>query len=373
MRYLLILIVALSLTLQACSQDDQDLTPSRLRGLSSDESTGNAALLMETNFQYAKRDLPRLKAILTDTNARYGFNSVVTQGNSTRNDVMNAITSNVAKVGPDGTFFLFMAGHGSPNGYLQTFDGNMINFRHVKQAIVNGRTVPFRRLVIFLFSCYSGNWISGTNPVKAIEDNAYADISIAVKAGPEPYREVVVMTSSNAQQQSFSDQYGTQFGTSIVKAFGVLGRSSTQPTVKDFFDQIVRGVSSSTPEYRAIPETILEEKLFNDAVVQPQPIPQSIPEYAVALGDVQQDQSMTFFVAADSKISSVSICQNTAEACAADPKGIIHLSKSALNIAQRAVFQSPGRLKLKPGLVHIYLYPAGAVTPVVGKINLSAR
>src|SRR5207253_1526290 len=89
-------------------------------------------------------------------------------------DIIASVKKYAPDVGEQGTLFIYMAGHGSPKGNLETNDGSFINFTGIRAALGEVRAgKKFKRLVVVVFSCYAGNWVDGPNAVGKDDGMAY--------------------------------------------------------------------------------------------------------------------------------------------------------------------------------------------------------
>ncbi len=329
-----------------------------IRGLSASTNGGNVALLMETNFEYSIPDTNNLKAVLSDPTGNYGFSDITVKQNTMVNDLMNSVTTAAGKVGSDGTLFIYIGGHGSPNGYLQTFDNQFVEFASVQKAIVKGRTSQFRRLVVVIFSCYAGTWIDKANTTlnklstqttnTTVNGLLNSDGSAAL-----PYKELLVITSSGSENQSYGSDLnsGTFFGQAIKKSFAA-NKGKSGYKMRDFLDSVVKLGSTqineyTVPQYKVVPASILDENLINDGNAVPTtpstPIATSL--YASLLDQLGSDNS-GFQVAADITINSVKICLATAESCKSGTAAAVPMNNSATVIAGKKVFDSAGSYSL---------------------------
>jgi hypothetical protein len=255
----------------------------QLEGLSSSPTADNVALLFETNVSAARRDVQRLTAALGDPNARYNY-TTHSKYSATKANITAMVAEHASAVSSDGTLFLFMAGHGSPNGYLSTPSG-FLNFDDIAAALRQTRTAAFRRLVVVVFSCYAGNWVDGPSPVRpdakhllateVADQEMVKNISAAFNAGEFKtldgaplFSEMVVWASSHKTRQSWFSGNGSMFIEEFAREFA--SRSAARdagevPLMGEFIQAVEDATDRRTerPVHKITPEALLAEPLFN--------------------------------------------------------------------------------------------------------------
>lgn len=262
--------VGVSILVAACGAK-----PSRpissTEGLSADGDAKNVAVMVMGNVPESANDVNLIDDALSDPVGDYGF-SVVPVARATSTTMLDTIRQKSAEVGENGTLFIYIGAHGSPDGGAQMNDGRLVYYRQVRDALAQGRQSPVHRLVFVIFSCYSGSWINNIDRTDADPehvsdlDAAQAFDELAADQGIL-YEQLMVLTSSSAGQLSYYQPGGTShLAAAFSRTFTALHDQAATATMGDLITGIRSGVRSSTVAYRVMPEAILAEPLFNAAV-----------------------------------------------------------------------------------------------------------
>ena len=340
-------------------------TSAKLDGLSATSNGGNVALLFQANIPEADNDLSILETVLSDSQANYGFD-VKTHSNVSSSAILSDIRKYAPQVGADGTLFLYLAGHGSPNGYMQTYDGSFLNFSDIQKTLARARSAPFKRLVVMVFSCFGGNWIdevsslrladasdastsrgvleSNARTVAGAASSAFGSAAAGSYAGQTLFQEFLVVTSSSTVEESFFSGNGSEFANAISSAWTKLRASGAQKKISDFVDAIVRIVPSSTPQVRASPESILGETLFDAADGSTST---ASTDLYLKLGALKTDGTQDIFVAGDTTVKGVVFCWDTLDHCTAASG--TKFRALTTKVTGRAVFGSAQAMTVTPG------------------------
>ncbi len=223
------------------------------------------------NLPESANDVRLLDEALTDPVGDYGF-KVVPVARATSATMLAAIREKSPEVGENGTLFIYIGSHGSPDGGSQMNDGRLVYYREVRDALAQGRSTPVHRLVFVIFSCYSGAWINNLdrtdgNPAHASDlDAGQAFAELAADQGVL-YDQLLVLTSSSAGQLSYYQPGGnSHLATAFSRTFAGLHERAATATMGDLINGIRSGVRSSTVAYRVMPQAMLLEPLYNSAV-----------------------------------------------------------------------------------------------------------
>lgn len=337
-----------AITLASCAKPaSPSSNRGSVKGITANSNGGNVAVLLETNFQFASTDVRNLKTLLSDPTGNYGFIDIKTNDNTNQYQITQFVKEAAPKVGDDGTLVLYLGGHGSPNGYLQTFDNQFVNFSTIQKAIKQSRTKPFRRLVLFIFSCYSGNWVDQTQGVMdQLAKQTTNDAVNGLSSNDNPYKELLVVTSSSKYVESWSQGAGTAYGNAIMSAYKT-NKNNNSFKMRQFLQEVVtKGTTiqpqdgPAIPQFRAVPESMLEETMTNNGTVTtPQPTSSGI---AVALTDGTGAAASGFVAAADSKVVAIKMCQSTFDQCQNSTQKI-DLRASTIKVTGRNVFDTAGQ------------------------------
>jgi hypothetical protein len=178
-------LLALLLITVACKTTSSDTS------FSAFNDGGNVALLMSASGHtpgYSGlfvSDMSYLNSIISDPTSNFGFHSTMYQDVSYWG-MSQQITAAAQQVGPNGTLLLFITAHGAPNGAIETQGAGygVFTYESIRQALYQSGN-RFRRLVLFVSSCYSGMWMH----------TVYQD--------PNIFDELLVVTSVNPNQLSY--------------------------------------------------------------------------------------------------------------------------------------------------------------------------
>ena len=284
-------VLSLSFSLSSCGGPVPQT--SSVEGLSADGDADNVALLFETNVSAARNDVRRLQTILGDESADYNYD-VSYQFSATKYQITEQVRQKAPLVSEEGTLFLFLAGHGSRNGYLSTPSG-FLNYEDIETALREARETPFRRFVIVVFSCYAGNWVDGPYPVEPRPDEEtlaagqidfdtfdvqaaqqdtvnqiIAALQPSVAANGEPlFEEMLVWASSRKDRQSWFNGNGSMFIQEFERIYNDKKRARDEEGASPSMGEFVEAVNNATdgrterPVYRMLPDEMSAEGLFN--------------------------------------------------------------------------------------------------------------
>lgn len=290
-----IVAVVLSLALVSCGSRDES---SALKFRPYDPNAKNVFLVMgaPNGLAGVPTDVREMAAVLNDTTNGYNWN-VISDSNASKKYILEQLTAQSAAVGENGTLGFYVSGHGSRDGKFMTADG-MLGYSEVAQAIAIGRAQPLRRLMSFNDSCFSGHWVDGNGSLP--EDMAQLNESAEFFADPTP-EEAQALAESQAEIMSnelslVSDKTkadkieqfltfaaskksqtsldmgrskGGAFTWSLRQTFATLKKENRQATMGEFAKKTVDKTWQDTrhhlPVYKAVPESMLNEKVFEYA------------------------------------------------------------------------------------------------------------
>jgi len=196
---------------------------------------------------YVENDPETLMSNITSLNQNFTH---FQDENVTLESAINAVTkySAIDQIGEDGTLFLYIAGHGSPDAQTQLTNGTFLNFTHLHDAIKTSRGgKPIKRLVLMVFSCYSGSWIS------RVQNGRYEEIA----------EQMFIMTSSAANQLSYSGGVNSHFVNAFHAVMKRYFENITDVSLNQFASDIQRSVGSSTPQHWASSQGVGNDTLFS--------------------------------------------------------------------------------------------------------------
>lgn len=285
----------LSLALIGCGSRNES---SSLKFRPYDPNAKNVFLVMgaPNGLAGVPTDVREMAAVLNDTTNGYNWN-VISNSNASKKYILDQLTTQSAAVGENGTLGFYVSGHGSRDGKFMTADG-MLGYSEVAQAIATGRAQPLRRLMSFNDSCFSGHWVDGNGSLP--EDMAQLNESAEFFADPTP-EEAQALAESQAEIMSnelslVSDKAkadkieqfltfaaskksqtsldmgrskGGAFTWSLRQTFATLKKENRQATMGEFAKKTVDKTWQDTrhhlPVYKAVPESLLDEKVFEFA------------------------------------------------------------------------------------------------------------
>lgn len=277
------LLPSVVFSLFACN-NIHDNPSSNVRGLSKPGSSGNVALVFgaSNGLPGIDLDLSNMKTVLADSSAHYNFD--VTQKLDVSPEDLIATTKEFApQVSDGGTLFWYFSGHGGGGTLLA--EGGSVAFATVTKAIKSVRTKPLSRFVVFIDTCNNGDLANDPDAIKSVpassittdgkidhdklaQATADAIVDAADKDSTEGtdklYDELFVMTSSSEYESSSAGSNGSAFTVSVAGAFSDL--KNGQATLGDFAKLVKEKTvdrAGHTPQYRAAPESVLNETLLN--------------------------------------------------------------------------------------------------------------
>jgi hypothetical protein len=201
---------------------------------------------------YVENDPETLMSNLTSLNQNFTH---FQDENVTLASAIDAVKkySAIDQIGEDGTLFLYIAGHGSPDAQTQMTNGTFLNYSHLREAIKTSRNgKPIKRLVLMVFSCYSGSWIP------RVQRETFQDIA----------EQMFVMTSSTPHQLSYSGGVNSHFVNAFHSVMKRYLQNVTDVTLNQFAWDIQRSVGSSTPQHWASGNEVGNDTLFSKQALE---------------------------------------------------------------------------------------------------------
>jgi|GEM_PF-2800986 len=333
---------------------------SELEGFAADSSAENVALLFQGNIPEADNDMNRLEKILADPAGGYNFKAEK-HSSVTSRQILDVVRQRVPAVGPNGTLFLFLAGHGSPNGWLQTNDNSMINFRKIEAAIREVRPQKLKRLVVIIFSCYGGQWINQTMTASLtaadgdgttfFNDQSYSeftaktaaeDFTSGLRADPI-YEQLFIMTAANDRELSYFNGNGSMFIQTLARVFSsIKNEMPSKATMRDLYKRTAAGVSSSHISYRAVPDELVMSEPVLGPTTNTQPTPNLSGDIFVNLGATDAQGTTPLLLAAAAGTQRLLVCAKDIQTCKATPTSDVNLEAAVVQGSGRAFFSARG-------------------------------
>lgn len=287
----------------ACAPAPKDASSTQNLSYDTGSKANRAVLFIGNadNIPGVFQDPPNLERALT--NPQYNFNFKVTRAD--RPMTVDEIKAGAAQAAKDmvdgndrdakGTYFFYFSGHGAENGELLAADRTFY-FKEVADAIKKARgNRAFKRLVIFVDACFSGNLVDGagavTNadsgaggftlapgaiggvglPKVGIDDqaasrylkalNAFADSVVSLRSGL--YEQLVLISSSRKTETSGDSGNGGIGTLAFIDALKTLGNTEGA-TIRMLAEGTIRNATGQTPVYRIEPPEVADEPLFGD-------------------------------------------------------------------------------------------------------------
>jgi hypothetical protein len=324
----------IALLAAACAPVPKDASSTQNLSYDTGSKANRAVLFIGNadNIPGVFQDPPNLERALTSP--QYNFNFKVTRAERPMTaDEIKAGAAQAAKEMIDGdtkdakgTYFFYFSGHGAETGELLAADRTFY-FKEVADAIKKARgNRAFKRLVIFVDACFSGNLVDGNGAVSnsdggtggfalapgaiggvglpkvGIDDqaasrylkalNAFADSVVSLRSG---LYEQLVLISSSRKTETSGDSGGGGIGTlAFIDALRALG-DTEGATIRMLAEGTISNATGQTPVYRIEPPEVADEPLFGDnsqSSSSPGSDPQSSPEpgrKSTAVGDPKTD------------------------------------------------------------------------------------
>jgi hypothetical protein len=303
-------------------------------------ATTNAALFlgMPTQDAWISNNLWPVRDVMAQDP---GFaKNIVAHDNVGKAAALEYIREAAGKVSKDGTLMIMLAGHGSPDGFIQTHDRQFMNSSDVGTAIAEARKNKgrFKRLILFVFSCYSGNWVNGLSPLAASDsfarvdsldkqlfemssdanDQASVELAAGLSRSKGIYEQMLVASSQVYNQLS----YGDFFGRTLASGYKSLMTTDRETAkVGDLFRYVAKNTPSNQPQYRAFPEY----EVLNDYLFKPSPL--SARMEATVVNESGSDV-LAVTVPKELKIKEVRLCEGATAACLTTPGTLVTLTES---------------------------------------------
>jgi hypothetical protein len=300
------------------------------------KSAKNIALILgapsagENRLEGVATDVQAMQTLLS--NPDLGFTVKVVM-NATASDMISAASAAAQQVSNDGTVLIYYSGHGIKDGRLFSQDEQAVRFSSIVDAMAKQRSAPFRRLVVAMDSCFSGQNVNGpgailtgsgssgtsgfglslggpnlphaqivterqqlsmfvdavangSKPFK-VRGRSGTNSALALDGAANPAFEQALFIAASQKSQTSQDagsQYGGVFTFSWRTVLKTMFNDPTK-TMRDMLNATVKQTyafsgGGHTPVFRAVPESILDEKLLSKD--QPNQIPNTIPDSSVS-------------------------------------------------------------------------------------------
>ncbi len=168
---------------------------------------------------------------------------------------------------PEDVIFVYMSSHGMPKdggyagyGYPVLHDSGLLNrsgivdFEEIQAAL---RQLPARRVIWVADTCHSGGALTGMPTVEissksiVLKSDRGFDADLVARAGG---KDMAILTSSRAEQESWAKDDGASFFTEIL-ARGLNETRGRAPVYQLYKDYLEQGVPQAVRAYCANPKT----------------------------------------------------------------------------------------------------------------------
>jgi len=377
--------------LMGCGVTPVTETMSLTRALPFDPSANNVAVLFgaSNGLQGVNTDLRELQKTFSDP--ALGFKVQAHAEASSQSIIANS-AKQAAAVGDNGTLLWYFSGHGAENGLLQT-NGGMLNFASVAKSMREARGKPFKRLIVIVDACFSGNMVDGLTAVRnnysvsnidhessalasgtgfgltAIDEQAavtktlnnafgaFSNQGGAVYRSAPLYEQLLVISAARKSEPSLDlgARAGGAFTMIFRNSLAKLQKSNQQATVRDWVTQVqdsTRRTFGHIPSYRAEPaDLVLNEPLFSTGLNTQNTIgAANIGRTPLFLGLEREVSPDTFdlLMAAPSAVASVAVCNGGAAECQSGAKRDILFNLQG-DVSGSKIFAGTTPIKLTPG------------------------
>lgn len=310
----------------------RELPDSLIKGFSASSGSKNVAVLMSgSHEQHIPKNVRMIREVMSDPNGGYNF-EIIERQKVTNEQAVQATMEAAKKVGPGGTLLWYFSSHGAPNGALRTFS-RQLKLKQITEGIQQARGgVPLKRLVVIVQACFSGQIVNGSAAVQISGTNLVSDdrplstdqymkqlfghgedfyfgntsLEPAPKYG-QLAEQLIVMSASAKGQYSMYSGDGSHFTKALYKTFKSYG-TAHGTTMRTFLNAVQKNTRSSTPQFRAEPESVLDEPLHNPAGGT------APPSIFLKLGNTNSGSS-ALFAAAKTSVDSLMYCLGELTLC----------------------------------------------------------
>ena len=350
----------------------------QVKDLAADKNARNVALIIgaPNDLGGVNRDVAEVSKMFR--NPELGF-QVVVKNRATSRDFIEQTELAARSLDENSTLFWYYSGHGLQDGSLFAQDQQVVHFSQILAAIKRVRSKPFKRLIVVMDSCFSGQNVDGrgaiipasmqsarlTSAVGAV----HKDLNGAAAASDDrPFEEALVIAAARKNQTSLDAgaEYGGIFTASWRSVLTKQFQDRTK-TIRNMVDATIAATVQNsqgqhTPVFRVAPESLLNEPLIGAGPdsSQPSSVPSSGFDAFLALtGNDLDSPYMLAGVPLNSGIDSAFVCQGEVSACRAMPKNQVLATFSLTKLPQitdRLILKSSDSLKLQSGVEYAVIF-----------------
>lgn len=278
MRSWILVLMGLG-TLVSCSAPQS--TRSNLRDLAANKNAKNVALIFG-----AENDLPGVNKDVTElaqlfSNPTFGF-QVNLKDQAASTTMLQESASVAASLDENSTLIWYYSGHGSEDGSLFAQDQQPVYMSEVIAAMQSARKTPFKRLIVVMDSCFSGQNVDGTSAIlSAAESQASLtgavntmhtalNKSVSASANARPFEQAIILAAARSNQTS-ADAGETMGGVFTYSWRTTIGKllQNKSATIAQMLNETISVTKQNgdgdpdaqVPVFRASPSSILNEPL----------------------------------------------------------------------------------------------------------------
>lgn len=362
--------------LASCAQPKPSQS-SRVRDLAANKNAKNIALIFgaENDLPGVERDVISLNKLFQDPT--FGF-QVTVKDRATSTTMIQESGKAAASLDEDSTMIWYYSGHGSEDGSLFAEDQQSVYMRDVINAMAAVRKTPFKRLIVVIDSCFSGQNVDGTAAILSGSEsqaslagavtNIHSTLnnSVGAPANNRPFEQAIILAAARSNQTSSDagDQMGGVFTYSWRTTIAKMLTSKTG-TIGDMLTGTIAATRQNgegdpdpqVPVFRASPQSILNEPLVgsgsgpgNDTVFH---------AYVALAGSDPFVPMMQISVPQAAGASTMIMCAGDMAACRQSPPQnspfAFTLNQNA-GVAGRTIFTSQGGVHLQTNTVYSLIF-----------------
>ncbi len=322
-----IVLILNILTLVGCGPKT---SKSSTRDLAANKNAKNVALIFgaENDLPGVERDVIEVSKLFS--NPDFGF-QVVTKDRARKADFINESSRVAASLDADSTLFWYYSGHGSDDGSLVSHgEEESVYLSEVIAAMKSVRKTPFKRLIVVMDSCFSGQNVDGQSAIltgvqgqQAVNNSAnnmQYSMNQANADGNRPFEQGLIIGAARANEmsQDFGDEMGGAFTYSWRTTIAKMLTQKTG-TIRDMLNATVAATRSNsdgehTPVFRASPDSILNEPLMGPGSGN-NTIPSVFRSFLALVGSNEATPNLQVSVPQNSGVSSVLMCRTELAVC----------------------------------------------------------
>ena len=254
---------------------------SNLRDLAANKNAKNVALIFgaENDLPGVNKDVTEISKLFSDPT--FGF-QVSVKDKATSSTMIQESGTVAAGLDENSTLIWYYSGHGAEDGSLFAQDQQPVYMRDVIAAMQKVRKTPFKRLIVIMDSCFSGQNVDGTAAILSSSEaqasltgsvntiHSSLDNSVSAPATNRPFEQAIILAAARNNQTSAdagADMGGVftySWRTTIAKLL-----TNKTATISQMLNDTIAltkqngegDPNAQVPVFRASPQSILNEPL----------------------------------------------------------------------------------------------------------------